>query len=121
MTEHSLDPAYFDSLYDESPDPWSFKTSDYELEKYRATCAALPLARYKRAIEVGCSIGILTKMLAFHCDRLLGIDVAQAAVDQAAQHCADLPHVDVAVARFPRYPSCRQVRPDCPVRSALLF
>lgn len=101
MTENSLNREYFDTLYGDNSDPWNFKTSGYEMEKYAATCAALPDTRYKRAIEIGCSIGILTRMLAGYCDRLLGIDVARSAADQAAKHCADLPHVDIAVARFP--------------------
>lgn len=102
MHERSLKRPYFDALYKNNPDPWGFKTSGYEMEKYAATCAALPNEHYKRAIEIGCSIGILTRMLAPYCDRLLGLDIAQAAVDQAAEHNADLNHVDIAVARFPQ-------------------
>lgn len=101
MNNRSLERPYFDALYEDDPDPWGFRTSAYELEKYAATCAALPNTRYRRTIEVGCSIGVLTRMLASYCDRLLGIDIAQAAADQAAQNCADLAHVDIAVARFP--------------------
>lgn len=97
----ALDPDYFDRLYAENPDPWRFETSDYERRKYAATLAALPRARYPRAVETGCSIGVLTAQLAPRCDALLGVDVAQAALDQAATRCAALPQVRFTRARLP--------------------
>lgn len=90
----SLPPDYFDALYAGSPDPWSFETSAYEDAKYAATLAALPAARYAAALEVGCSIGVLTARLAPRCDRLVAIDPAAAALDQARRRCAELRHVD---------------------------
>jgi SAM-dependent methyltransferase len=84
MTAMSLQPGYFDKLYAENPDPWRMETSAYEEAKYIATLAALPRARYTHAIEIGCSVGVLTARLAERCDELLGIDVAQAALDRAA-------------------------------------
>lgn len=91
MTAMSLQPGYFDKLYAENPDPWRMETSAYEEAKYIATLAALPRARYTHAIEIGCSVGVLTARLAERCDELLGIDVAQAALDRAAQRCRGLP------------------------------
>jgi SAM-dependent methyltransferase len=79
----SVEPAYFDALYAGDPDPWKYTTSDYEREKYAATIAALPGRRFKHGLEIGCSIGILTRELAKHCDAMLGIDVAEAALAQA--------------------------------------
>jgi len=83
----SLEPAYFDALYAADPDPWRFASSDYERQKYVATVAALPPGRFARALEVGCSIGILTRHLARHSDALLSIDVAAAALAQARVNC----------------------------------
>lgn len=97
----SLPAAYFDALYDADPDPWMFESSDYERGKYAATLAALPRARYRSALEVGCSIGVLTEQLAPRCDRLLGIDVAEAALAKARQRLADAPHVRFAARAFP--------------------
>ena len=91
MTARSLQAGYFDKLYAANPDPWRMETSAYEDAKYSATLAALPRARYPHAIEIGCSVGVLTARLAARCDDLLGIDVAQAALDRAAQRCRDLP------------------------------
>ncbi len=89
----SLPPTYFDDLYATNADPWRFATSAYERAKYDATLAALPRPHFTTALEIGCSIGILTKRLAEHCDTLLAIDVAEAALAQARTHCADLPHI----------------------------
>lgn len=91
MTGSTLDPAYFDALYAADPDPWRFTTSVYEDDKYRATLAALPRRRYTDAVEIGCSIGVLTARLAERCDSLLATDVAQTALAAAAQRCAGLP------------------------------
>ena len=83
----SIDPAYFEQLYASDPDPWRFATSGYEREKYAATLAALPQRRFPQTLEVGCSIGVLTAQLAGQCDRLLALDVVDAALDQARQRC----------------------------------
>jgi len=96
MTQPFIDPAHFDRLYAANPDPWAFATSDYERDKYDATLAALPRPRFARCFEVGCSIGVLTRDLAARCDEVLGVDVADAALDQARVRCADLPGVAFA-------------------------
>ncbi len=88
----TLDAAFFDAAYAWGPDPWNL-ASDYEREKYAITLKALPKQHYKSALEVGCSIGILTRELASRCDSLLALDAAQAALDQAKFRCADLPAV----------------------------
>jgi SAM-dependent methyltransferase len=89
----SLGPDYFDAVYAWSDDPWSFETSAYEHAKYADTLAALPRPRYASALEVGCSIGVLTRMLAGRCERLQSVDVAERALERARARCADLPHV----------------------------
>lgn len=83
----SIDPAYFETLYASDPDPWRFASSDYERQKYAATIAALPPRRFARGLEIGCSIGVLTGQLAEHCEHLLALDVADAALDQAKRRC----------------------------------
>ena len=82
--------TYFDSLYAADPDPWRFATSDYEKGKYAATLAALPDRRFPAGLEVGCSIGVLTSQLAGRCDRFVGMDGANAALDQARARCPDV-------------------------------
>ncbi len=103
MTRHtaSLPPDYFEERYAADPDPWRFATSAYERAKYAATLEALPRPRYASALEVGCSIGVLTRRLAERCDALLAVDVAEAALDQARTRCRDLAHVRFARAQVP--------------------
>jgi len=101
MIADAREPGYFDALYAADADPWRFETSDYERAKYDDTLAALPAPRYARAVELGCSIGVLTERLAARCDAVLGIDVAQAALDRAAARCAALRHVRFARLRVP--------------------
>lgn len=98
----SLPPAYFEERYARDPDPWRFRTSGYERAKYSATLDALPRPRYASALEVGCSIGVLTRALAPRCERLLALDVAEAALAQARERCADQPHIRFERGQVPR-------------------
>lgn len=104
MTEwpESMKPAWFEALYASDPDPWRFATSDYEAAKYDDTLAALGERRFASAFEVGCSIGVLTARLALRCDRLLAVDVADAALERARVACADLPWVSFARMQVPQ-------------------
>lgn len=88
---HSIDNAWFESLYQRNPDPWNFSTSNYERAKYTATLAALPAARYRRAFEPGCSIGVFTRLLSARCETLLATDVSDTALAVAQQRCKGLP------------------------------
>ncbi len=99
--ERSIPADYFDTMYAGDPDPWRFAASPYEQEKYAATLGSLPEQRYQNALEVGCSIGVLTRQLASRCGSLLALDVAQAALDQARRRCLDLDHVRFALSRIP--------------------
>ena len=92
---------YFEDIYRENPDPWGFATSDFERAKYEATLHALSKARYRRAFEIGCSIGVFTRMLAPRCDRLLAVDAAEAPLAEARRRSADAPQVEVRRMRLP--------------------
>jgi len=80
MTPESLSAQYFENLYAHSEDPWGFESRWYEQRKYALTMAALPRARYRRALEPGCSIGVLTEMLAHRCDEVIATDVVDTAL-----------------------------------------
>ena len=92
---------YFDQLYERDADPWRFATKDYEHQKYAVTLEILPRERYRNALELGCSIGVLTQMLATRADRLLSVDAAQIAVDAARARCANLANVEIERATLP--------------------
>lgn len=82
------DKAHFDRLYAADIDPWQFRESQYEAEKYRATIEAFPKPRYGKCLELGCSIGVLTRMLAQRCDAVVAIDTSARALQEAAKVCA---------------------------------
>jgi cyclopropane fatty-acyl-phospholipid synthase-like methyltransferase len=86
----TLKPDHFDGLYSANPDPWNFSASPYERAKYTLTLNAMPKPRSRSALEVGCSIGVLTRLLASRCDSLLAIDAAQTPLAEARRRCAGL-------------------------------
>ncbi len=97
----TLTPAYFDQVYAAREDPWEFSTSAYEQAKYADTLAHLRRRQYANGLEVGCSIGVLTAQLGQRCDRLLSVDVSDAALGQARKRCADLPQVQIERLQIP--------------------
>ena len=97
----SFPSGYFEAMYARETDPWGFATSAYEREKYAATIAALPRSRYHAAFEIGCSVGVLTEMLAPRCDALLATDCAASVLDTARARCAEYPQVQFAAMQVP--------------------
>lgn len=98
---NTLPPRYFDDVYTANNDPWSFTTSDYERAKYAATMAALPADQYTNAFEIGCSIGVLSAMLAPRCDRLLCVDASELPLRAARERLAPFPQVTVQQMNVP--------------------
>jgi SAM-dependent methyltransferase len=96
-----LDREYFEDLYEQSPDPWDFETSPYERKKYERTLGVLQGRRYRRALEVGCSIGVFTTMLVPLCDEVRAVDVSEKAVAAARNRLAGFPHARVERRRLP--------------------
>ncbi len=92
----------FDALYEEEVDPWNFRTSAYEQGKYRATVKALPRHRYRRALEVGCSIGELAARLSERADAVLALDVSQLAIEEARHAHRKIASVRFEVGEVPR-------------------
>jgi SAM-dependent methyltransferase len=93
--------ARFERLYEASEDPWDYLSSDYEREKYADTLAALPAGELSRVLEVGCSIGAFTELLAPRCAALVAIDFAPKALELAAARLAGLANVELVRASFP--------------------
>ena len=89
----SRPPSHFEQLYEANPDPWGFQTSPYEQTKYRNSVDVLGDRHFTSGLEVGCSIGVLTRMLASRCKRLLGVDIVDAPLSAARARCADLPQI----------------------------
>ena len=89
----SLGPTHFKRLYDANADPWQFRASAYEQAKYRRTIEALENRSFISAFEAGCSIGVMTRMLAPRCAALLAVDIVEQPLTPARAVCVDLPWV----------------------------
>jgi 2-polyprenyl-3-methyl-5-hydroxy-6-metoxy-1,4-benzoquinol methylase len=83
----SVPAEYFKRLYKQDADPWKFCSSDYERRKYADTMASLPRDRFDSVLDVGCSIGVLTRRLAARAEKVLGIDVDDLPLQQARARC----------------------------------
>ncbi len=86
---------FFERKYQESPDPWNFGGSAYELERYDVTMGALAGRRFRCAFEPGCSVGVLTERLARVCDQVVALDLSATAVKAARARCEGWENVTV--------------------------
>jgi SAM-dependent methyltransferase len=91
---------HFERLARESEDPWDYATSDYEQGKYRRTLEYLP-ERTGRTLELGCSVGVFTAMLAPRCEWLLAIDFSPTALERARRRLAGADQVELRCRRLP--------------------
>jgi SAM-dependent methyltransferase len=76
-------------------DPWAYASSPYEQGKYARTLSLIEGRPYARALDVGCSEGVFTRMLAerARAREVVGVDISGAAIRRARARCRDLPHV----------------------------
>jgi SAM-dependent methyltransferase len=101
MSERGRAPVeHFERLATESADPWDYETSSYEQAKYRRTLAALP-RRTGRTLELGCSVGVFTAMLAPRCESLLAVDFSPTALGLARRRLVGAGNVELAERSLP--------------------
>lgn len=93
----------FDEMYRGGADPWNFVGSDYERERYRRTMRSLGRTRYQRCLEPGCSIGVLTEMLADRCDEVVACDTSAAAIETARRRLDGRTNVELFAASLPEW------------------
>jgi 2-polyprenyl-3-methyl-5-hydroxy-6-metoxy-1,4-benzoquinol methylase len=84
------DHVAFETLYSESDDPWDSVNPrfSYQRRKYDTVMSLLPDRRFGRALDLGCGLGALSSLLSTRADSVLGLDVAQTAVDHARKRHA---------------------------------
>ncbi|ANC29903.1 PIG-L family deacetylase [Isoptericola dokdonensis] len=85
----SLGRDYFDRFYAGRDDPWGFESRWYEERKRAVLLASLPRERFRHALELGCSTGVLTRELTARCDRVTGVDIADAPLAAARDRLGD--------------------------------
>jgi len=75
----------FDRLYRSIDDPYGTALPQfrYQRRKYRGLLSILPRRPYGDVLDMGCGLGVFSRALAPHADRVLGIDVSLRAVSQA--------------------------------------
>jgi trans-aconitate methyltransferase len=98
----SVSDEHFTNMYLAKDDPWDLTTKWHDRRKYAITVASLPRERYDRCYEPGCSIGLLTRMLAERCGEILAVDCVESAVEQAREAVRDLPNARVEPAMLPQ-------------------
>lgn len=102
----ALGRTYFEAVHDRRDDPWGFESRWYEKRKRDVTIASLPDERYGSALEIGCSIGVLTERLTERVDSVLAVDISATAVQRAKQRLGDRAAVEQrdVLADFPPGP-----------------
>lgn len=78
-----VDEHHLREVYADGDDPWQFRTSGYEAAKFAATFDALPRARYRSGLELGCGNGELSRRIAPRCDTYIGLDAVEVALAAA--------------------------------------
>ncbi len=91
----------FEARYRSDPDPWGYTHSEYERLKYAATLQACGPGPFKRALELGSSIGVFSALLAPLCGQLVSIDAAPTAVADARLRLAEHPQVELVLGQIP--------------------
>ncbi|MGO2035627.1 MAG: PIG-L family deacetylase [Brevibacterium sp.] len=77
--------AVFDAVHADRDDPWSVTDSAYERAKRDMLLGHLPQDHYSHILELGCSIGVLSRKLAEHARWVTAIDASRKALDRAEQ------------------------------------
>ncbi len=74
-----------DSLYSSTDDPYGTMLPQfrYQRRKYQALLSILPKRSYGDVLDIGCGLGVFSRALAPHAERVTGIDVSLHAVSRA--------------------------------------
>lgn len=84
--------AHWEGLY-RTEDPWAYG-SDYEQLKYRRTLDLLPDRPIGKAMELACSEGRFTELLAPRVGHLLAADISDTALQRARRRCSSHGNVE---------------------------
>ena len=87
--------AALEAVYTGDPDPWAAGSPRYRYQarKYEVLASLLPPRRFRRALDLGCGLGLLSRHLAGCAEAVVGIDVAPSAIVSARKMHADQPNL----------------------------
>ncbi len=80
-----------DLLYQARTDPWGLNSPHFRYQqiKYDTMLSLLPSRRYRRALDLGCGLGTLTRRLGQQADQVWGLDVSPVAIAQARRETTE--------------------------------
>jgi GT2 family glycosyltransferase/peptidoglycan/xylan/chitin deacetylase (PgdA/CDA1 family)/2-polyprenyl-3-methyl-5-hydroxy-6-metoxy-1,4-benzoquinol methylase len=93
---HSNDKASLAIAWDrfyQAEDPWNFASS-YEQLKYQRTFSLIADRQIGRALELGCSEGRFTELLAESAESIRAVDISDVALSRARLRCAKFGNVE---------------------------
>ncbi|MDO5711785.1 MAG: PIG-L family deacetylase [Micrococcales bacterium] len=93
--------ARLSAMFDGGDDPWHTRSSWYEKRKRDLCLAALARRRYRRILDIGCSVGTLAAELAGRADEVVAVDSTPEAIAHARRRYASLQHVRWILADVP--------------------
>ena len=87
--------AEWERSYAGEGDPYGYELGGYDLARYQRMLDMLGDRRFRRALDMGCSVGVLSELLAPRCDELVAVDISGAAVARARERLSGYGHVAV--------------------------
>lgn len=85
--------SHFERLYARLGDPFHYETSGFEHKKYRRMLEILPQNHFAKILEIGCSVGVFTELLAPYGADVLAVDISNQAIGRARRRCWNEHHV----------------------------
>ncbi|WP_249203929.1 PIG-L family deacetylase [Brevibacterium sp. SMBL_HHYL_HB1] len=83
INDASTASAVFDDVHRERSDPWTVWESEYEITKRETLVSHLPSTSFSHILEIGCSVGALTRELAAYSVRVTAVDASCEALKTA--------------------------------------
>jgi len=84
----------FDAPHAES-DPWGYERHWYEKRRRALIAAMLPDAALGQVLEIGCSTGLITQLLAARAEQVLAVDISAKAIELARQNLRGVANVQL--------------------------
>lgn len=86
---------YWDDAYEATTDLFELESTPYERARYEFLLAALADRQLGRTLELGCSIGVLTAMLAERAGSVIATDISAVALETARRRLREAGHENV--------------------------
>lgn len=84
-----MEVRYYEEFYRKSKEPWNYSYRGAEIYRHRKIPEVLAQIKpkFSRVLDIGCSLGQLTRNLGWISETLFGMDVSMIAVEQARKNC----------------------------------